>query len=148
MIRVKAWNDLFFGLFLVGCGAAALYFLAGLSVGSATRMGPGYVPGLLGLTVVGLGVLIVLRSFLQEGEAPEAWSLRSLTAVVAAILLFTFVERIGFGPAVAGTTLIACLGDRQTRWSQAVILAACLAVFSSVVFVKLLGLPFPLLPQF
>ena len=146
MIRGTNWNDVLFGLALVAAGTGGKALAADLPFGNAVRMGPGYVPTLLGWLTVAFGVANVLRGTIVAGPGLAAWSLRPLLAVSAAIGLFMAVDRIGLAAAVLGVTLVACLGERETRWAQAIGLAVVLAVFASLVFVRGLGLPFPLWP--
>lgn len=142
----RNWNDILFGTFLIVSGAVGVFLIGDLRLGTAMRMGPGYVPTLLCWLTIGFGVVIGLRGCVAHGPPLTTWALRPLIAVSAAIGLFMSVERIGLGAAVIGLTLIASLGDRETRWAHAIGLAVLLAVFASVVFVRLLGLPFPLWP--
>lgn len=145
-MRGANWNDVMFGLALVAAGAGGIALAADLPVGDAIRMGPGYVPTLLGWLTVAFGVANALRGTIVAGPALAAWPLRPLLAVSAAIGLFMAVDRIGLAAAVIGVTLVACVGERETRWAQAVALAIVLAVFASLVFVRGLGLPFPIWP--
>jgi hypothetical protein len=146
MVRVRNYNDLMFGAFLAAAGAAGAVLVADLRSGTAMRMGPGYVPLLLSWLTIGFGILIAARGLAVRGPAAERWPIRPLVAVPAAIALFMAMERVGLVLAVIGVTLVACAGDRDTRWGQAVGLAIILATFASFVFVKGLGLPFPLWP--
>ena len=146
MSHGRNWNDILFGTFLSMSGIAGMFLIGDLRLGTAMRMGPGYVPTLLCWVSIGFGVVIGLRGCLVPGPPPAAWTLRPLLTVSAAIWLFMSVERIGLGAAVIGLTLIACLGDRETRWAHAIGLAVLLAVFALLVFVRLLGLPFPVWP--
>lgn len=146
MSRSRSWNDILFGTFLIVSGAVGIFLIGDLRLGTAMRMGPGYVPVLLCWLSIGFGTVIGLRGFVTTGPPLAAWALRPLLAVSAAIGLFMSVERIGLSAAVIGVTLIACLGDRETRWAHAFGLAVLLAIFASIVFVRVLGLPFPLWP--
>lgn len=148
MLRINCSNDALFGIALVASGVTGLILSSDLAIGSATAMGPGYVPRMLGWLTVGLGALVVLRGMLAVGAPATGWALRPLLAVAAAIGLFMLVERTGLVLAVAGVTLVAALGDRQTRWREAAMLATLLAAFAALVFVKALGLGLPLWPAF
>ncbi|WP_306222868.1 tripartite tricarboxylate transporter TctB family protein [Bosea beijingensis] len=144
--KVKCGTDLAFGLFLLAAGLTALWLTSELRPGIAMRMGPGYVPRLLGWLSVGFGAVIATRGLLVEGPGLTAWAMRPLIAVSVAVFVFMGVERIGLVAAVVAVTLVACLGDRTTNWKHALVLAIGLAAFTGLTFVKALGLPMPLWP--
>jgi hypothetical protein len=148
VIRVRNWNDVSFGLFLALIGVAGLAVTSELRPGTAMRMGPGYLPSWLSWACIGLGAIILAKGFAKAGEAPEGWSLRPLVMISAAVTAFVLVERIGLFAAVVAVTLIGSAGDPETKWGQSLALAALLAFMCALVFVKALGLAFPLWPSF
>jgi hypothetical protein len=146
LLRVRGWNDVLFGIFLIVAGLVGLMLNWELRAGTAMRMGPGYVPILLSWLVLGFGGLMLGRGFIVEGPPPEPLRIRPMLAILAAVGSFLFVRELGLLPGVAIVTLIACAGDRETRWLQSAALAIGLSAFAGLVFVQLLGLPFPLWP--
>ncbi|MBL0901623.1 MAG: tripartite tricarboxylate transporter TctB family protein, partial [Reyranella sp.] len=52
-------KDFLSGLMFIAFGLAALYFGQRLALGTPVRMGPGYVPRMLSLILLGLGSAIV-----------------------------------------------------------------------------------------
>jgi hypothetical protein len=145
-MSLRSWNDILFGLVLIAAGAAGVVLAGDLPFGNAVRMGPGYLPTLLGWLAVVFGLASMLKGAITAGPALAAWSLRPLLAVAAAIGLFIAVDRLGLVATVAGATLIASCGEPEVRWAQAAGLALVLAVFASLVFVLALGLPIPIWP--
>ena len=143
---IKCGTDVAFGLFLIAAGLTGLWLSSELRPGITMRMGPGYVPRLLGWLSLGFGVVIAARGMLVAGPGLTAWAMRPLIAISAAVLVFMAVERIGLVVAVMAVTLVASLGDPNAKWWQAVVLAAVLAAFTGFIFVRALGLPFPLWP--
>jgi hypothetical protein len=141
-------NDALFGGFLCAIGALGLYLTADLRLGTAMRMGPGYVPMLMAWVCVGFGAVLIGRNLARPSQRPGRWSLRPLLAVLLAVAAFMTVQMTGLVAVVMVVTLIACAGDRETRWGQSLCLAIALSVFCALVFVKGLGLPFPLWPAF
>ena len=146
MLRIKGWNDVLFGVLLIACGTTGLFLISDLRRGTAMAMGPGYIPAALCWLNLGFGAVIGLRGLAIDGPPPTRWALRPLVAASAAIGFFMLVDRIGLMAGVIGVTLIAGLGDRETKWSQTLALALVLAVFAALAFVVGLGLPFPLWP--
>ena len=64
---MKNVQDFVAGLLFTAFGAAALWYGQGYNFGTATRMGPGYLPNVLGWSLVGIGVFITLRAFVISG---------------------------------------------------------------------------------
>lgn len=147
-MRVRNANDVCAGLFLIGVGAVGEWAAAGLRVGSAVRMGPGYVPQLLGWVVIGFGAAILARGLLAEGPRAEPWALRPLVLIPASIAAFGLtVERLGLVAAVLATVILARLAGRNGRPLETALLGLGLAAFCVLVFVRALGLTLPVWPQ-
>jgi hypothetical protein len=133
--------DLLAGGTFIVLGLAFAIGGARYDVGSALRMGSGYVPLALGCILVLLGLIVVAMAFrggdpaIRDVErAPVPWRRGGL--LVAAILFFGFfVSGLGLGPTLFVTTFIAAL-------TAAGITALCL-----VVFVVLLQLRLPVLGE-
>jgi putative tricarboxylic transport membrane protein len=147
MTRLRNPNDLLLGGSLIVISLFAFWLVADLRVGTAMRMGPGYMPRMLCWILLGLGAVIALRSVVVHGPRLETWALRPIVCVLGAIGLFAFVvDRGGLMLAIVGLFLLASLGDREARWREAVVLAIVVAGVCAILFVKLLGLPFPIWP--
>lgn len=123
-------------------------------VGSALRMGPGYVPLLLGGILTVLGLVIVALGFLGGDEQARALAdqeRRPIPWVPAALLLAgvlffgATVRGLGLAPALFVTTFLAALAGHRTGVVRALVTAAGLTVLCLVVFVSLLQLRLPLL---
>jgi hypothetical protein len=123
-----------------------LFFLLGalqLDIGTARRMGPGYMP--VGVSVIAMliGALIMLRGVSLAAPMPPVSS-RPLLAVLASVLVFGLgVRWLGLVPAVILTVLVAALGDRESRVGSAIVLALFLALATWAIFRLGLGLPIP-----
>ena len=123
-------------------------------LGSALRMGSGYVPLLLGGILTLLGLLIGAQAFLggdeharrlaDEERGPVPWWRGAL--LVAGVLFFgATVRGLGLAPALFVTTFLAALAGHRTGVVRALVTAAGLTVLCLVVFVSLLQLRLPLL---
>jgi hypothetical protein len=62
------------------------------------------------------------------------------------VVFASLIERAGMVAAVIAAVLIACLGGHRFRPVEAIVSAAVLAVLTSLLFVRLLGLPVPIVP--
>ena len=143
--------DLLAGGTFVLLGAAFAIGGSRYDVGSALRMGSGYVPLMLGGILVALGLLVVLTAFrggdpaLRDVErGPVPW--RRAGLLVTAILFFGFtVGGLGLAPTLLITTLLAALAGHEVKPARAALTAIGITALCLVVFVALLRLRLPLL---
>jgi Tripartite tricarboxylate transporter TctB family len=136
--------DLWAGLMFAGIGAAALWAGADYPQGVPSRIGPGYVPRLLGLLLSGIGLFLVARAWWarETVDATVAW--RPLLLILAAVVAFALVfEASGLVPAILVSVAIANFAAPENGWTTAVVLGAVLAFFAWALFVKGLALPLP-----
>ena len=90
------------GLFLLILAALAIYLARGLPQGSLRSMGPAMLPDWLAYGVGACGLILVLLSFLKDGDALEKSALRGPAVVLVAILAFALTIRpFSFGPLTA-----------------------------------------------
>jgi len=139
-VRADLWSGLLFG----GLGALALWAGADYPLGVPSRIGPGYLPRLLGILLLALGVLLVVRSrwTTEAIDTTVAW--RPTVLVLGAVVAFALVfEASGLVPAILVSVAIGNYAVPENRWTTAVVLGALLAFFAWALFVKALGLPLP-----
>lgn len=147
--RAYPSNDLCFGLLLLGLGILGLVAAAALPFGSAARMGPGFLPRLLCCLLVAIGALTMARAFAASADVAVPWAVRPMLGVVTGIASFTYaVESLGMALTVAGTVLLASLGNRNARPIETVLLAAGIAAGCTALFVQALGIGIPVWPEF
>jgi hypothetical protein len=144
-MRLFTLQDVWAGALLAAFGVAALIFGADLPMGTARRMGPGYMPYGLAWLLILFGALVALRGALAAGEAVGRTRLRPFIGVLGAGLAFALlIDRAGILIASASAILGAALADRTSRWHEVAALAVLALAFCAIVFVKLLGLNIPL----
>ena len=142
MTRVKNPQDFWAGLLFLVVGLGAAYFGRNYTFGTATKMGPGYLPTVLSWGLAGLGAILILRALIENGPKIEQSLYRPQFFILLAIVVFAFlIERLGLAPAIIVVTCVAALASSETRWIETTALAIGLAVLCSVLFVKLLGQP-------
>jgi putative tricarboxylic transport membrane protein len=147
MSNIKNMNDVMVGLVLIAVAAFALYLAWPLKPGSAAAMGPSYFPRMLCFIQMALGAGILIQGFNAEGSACEAWAPRPLIWVLASIVLFgVTIDRFGLVVSVVGLVLVSCLGHRGTRFHEAALVAAGMALFAVLTFPVGLGLPIRIWP--
>jgi hypothetical protein len=140
-------NDVAAGLMFVAFGAVGLYFARGYPVGSAVRMGAGYVPNGLSWLMIILGGGIAAKGFLAGGDKLTRWAWRPLFIITASILAFSFlIESAGLAIATLVLVIASAYAGDEFRWKEQAIVGIVLAVGSVLLFAKGLGLPLKILP--
>jgi hypothetical protein len=135
-------------LFFLLVGGAAFLLSQEYEIGSATSMGAGYFPALLGgvLMIVG-GALITkaLRSAETEKEPIQARSVQPLIFILIGVVLFALlIERAGLIVAILALIASACFKRALTNPAEVLSVFAILAAFSTIVFVYGFGMSMPL----
>lgn len=146
--RIGAPTDLVAGLFFTAVAALGLWLLRDVRLGTAMRMGPGFLPTAVCYGLLVLGLIMVGRSFFTAGAPLERWYLRPLALVLGAILAFALtIERLGLFVTILLVVAVAAFATPESRWREAILTALALAAFSTALFVKALGLPISSWPQ-
>src|SRR5262245_12582482 len=142
MIRVRNPQDFWAGLLFLAVGCLALWFGRNYRFGTATRMGPGYLPTVLSWGLVLIGAFLSLRAFALEGPPIERSLIRPQIFILLAIIVFgLLLERVGLAPAIIVVTIVAALASREMRWTETIAVAVGLAILCVGLFIYLLGQP-------
>jgi hypothetical protein len=148
-MKIKNPKDFWAGLMFIVFG---LFFVIGAGnyqLGSAARMGPAYFPTLLGGLMAVVGGIVFFRSFVLKGEKVAAIPLRLIFFITLSLLIFGYLLKpIGLVLALLCLVVISAFAGHEFRLKEALLLTFVLIVLSVLVFVKGLGLPFPLWPKF
>lgn len=140
-------TDAQLGMLAAAMGGGALWFSRDLATGTAARIGPGYFPAAIGAGLVAVGLVLILRGWRAPRLATEAWNLRALLLVSAALAAFwAAIERAGLAVAIAACIAIASLAAPERRWGQTVVAIALAVLGAWLLFVRTLGLPVRVLP--
>ena len=143
---IRHQKDFWTGIIFLFFGSAAVILGLDYPMGSAGRMGPAYFPTVLGGLLILVGAIGVIRSFLAHGEPVGKFYIKEIVLILVAVLLFGFLmRRAGLVPAALVLVLMSAYASPKFTWGASLLLAVGLAVFAVVVFVKLLGLPMPIL---
>jgi Tripartite tricarboxylate transporter TctB family len=144
-------KDCLSGLLFFAFGWGALHGAREFETGTLARMGPGWFPAALGVTLMLFGVFLMARGIGWPEKSPGAveWGWRAPACIVASMLAFGFlVPRLGLVPALVAMFFLAALGGREFRWREVLVLTAVMTALAVGVFVHLLKLPFQLFPGF
>lgn len=144
------WRDLLLGLFLVGVATGTLFATRNLAVGHAADMGPGYMPRVIALALLGFGLFFCARGAWRAGaaQAIEPVLARPLLAVLGAVGIFALTaEKLGLAIASVVTVVLASFATREARVLETVPFALVLSGAAVLLFIKVLALPVPVWPR-
>ncbi len=117
------------------------------TIGNLKHVGPGFFPLMLSgvLVLVGIGIALQSRPS-EDDEGDESLDLRGAGAIIAGILAFiALVTGAGLIPAAFACVFISAFGDREMTLRLASLMALVVSVAGSILFIKLLQLPLPLI---
>jgi len=162
VVSIKSEKDFASGLMFITIGGGFAWASASsYGIGSASQMGPGYFPLVLGLILSLLGAFILFFSLVVEtpdgGKVGDfAW--RPLVCILGANLVFGAllggVESIGLPSmgmvvAIVALTVISAMADETSfHLRRVLVLSTILAAGSYGIFIALLGLTMPVWPAF
>ena len=164
-MKIKSDQDFWAGLMFIGFGLFFIVFalgtpefidrivggklIAGYQMGSSVRMGPAYFPVMLGGLLAVLGLIVLFESIIVEGPKVAKFHFRPLIFIALSSLAFAYLLKpLGLVLASVILIFICAYGGHEFKWKEVAIMSVVLAVFSVIVFVKGLSLPFPVCPDF
>lgn len=125
--------------------ALLLYGYSTLNTGTARNMGPGYFPRLISIFLIVIGAAVILTAKTPSKIQLPNWPLRQIALVLIAILVFaSSLKYIGFLGAAFAMSFISAKARKETGFLQAVLIAAGVTLFCTVIFRFGLGIPFQL----
>jgi len=134
-------KDFLSGLMFVVFGLAALYFGQHLAVGTPVRMGPGYVPRMLSLILLVLGVLVCIVALVSGSEPVERPKWKPITLITIGIVCFALLfERAGLIPALVVLVTISSLAGEEFKLVEVIGNIVALSILCTVVFKVGLGM--------
>ena len=140
-------RDLIGGFLMVLIGAAFLLFGRELKVGTSFRMGPGYFPLILSVLMIILGLAMVVLAWRKpasgHGVGQVPWL--GVGLVTVPVVLFGLALRgLGLAPTLVMVVLLTAWASRHATVRASLPLALGIAAFCTVLFIRGLGLPLPL----
>jgi hypothetical protein len=147
-MKIKSAKDFWSGVMFLGIGGFFVaWAMSHYQMGTAVRMGPAYFPAVLGGLLCVLGVIVLLGSFAVEGPPVPRFSFRPLLLISVACVLYGYMMKpLGLVLSTAILVFLSAFGGHEFKWKEVAILYVVLVIFSVLVFVKGLTLPFPLWP--
>jgi hypothetical protein len=148
-----ARKDVLAGLMFMGVALLGLWLSRNYPIGTALRMGTGYVPRLLCWILLGLGVLVLVQGLRNaqamrtpSSEASAAW--RPVVFVTASLVIFGLsIERVGLVISILLLIGIGAVAARDLRPLETLAAALVLIALSWGIFILGLGLTIPVWPE-
>jgi len=138
-------NDLAAGGLFVAFGSYFVLEAMHYQLGTPLRMGPGFMPVMLGAILIALGIAVVIKGIGKtDEEAPSPWPWRGIIMVLGTIVFFAATIRgLGFIPVVLISSMATALSSSRNSILSALIISVGLCVLCLLVFVIGLGLIVP-----
>jgi putative tricarboxylic transport membrane protein len=149
--RLLLRKDVLAGLMFIAVAVLGLYLARDYTVGTAVRMGTGYIPRLLCWVLAALGAATVLQGLLPGGETVASekgarW--RAAVFVPGALVVFALtVEPLGLFIASLALVVVGSLAGRDLRLVEVAVAALVLAALCVGIFVWGLRLPIAIWPE-
>lgn len=146
--RVRAPKDFWAGLFFVFFGAFFAIYSLEYRIGNFHRLGSGMFPLLVGGTLAGLGIVLIFRSLINDGEAVARFALRSSGISLFAVVLFgVLIKPAGLVIATFALVVLSGIAQPESRLLHILALGVGIAIFCALLFVGVIGLPIPVWPS-
>jgi putative tricarboxylic transport membrane protein len=139
-------KDFWTGLLYILFGSSAILIARDYGMGTGGRMGPAYFPNILGGLLIVIGAISVIRSFIVHGAPIGTFAFKGLALVSVSVLIFGIVVRgAGLAVAIPILVIISAYASKRFRWGRTLLIAAGLTIFCSLVFIRGLGIPLPIM---
>ena len=139
-------KDFWTGLLYILFGSSAILIARDYGMGTGGRMGPAYFPNILGGLLIVIGAISVIRSFIAHGAPIGTFAIKGLLLVSVSVLVFGIVVRgAGLAVAIPILVIISAYASKRFRWGPTLLIAAGLTMFCSLVFIRGLGIPLPII---
>lgn len=152
-LHILARKDVLAGLLFVGVALFGLWLSRDYPIGTALRMGTGYVPRLLCWMLLALGVVVLVQG-LREGQGAHLVSSeqgspwRAVIFVSASLVIFgVSLERLGLVLSILLLIAVGSVAARGLRPLETLAAALVLIVLSWGIFILGLGLTIPVWPE-
>ena len=151
--RVLGRKDVLAGLLFIAVAALGLWLSRDYPIGTALRMGTGYVPRLLCWLLLGLGAIILVQGLREAQDArplssDDVSALRPVVFVTASLVIFGLsIERLGLVVSILLLIGVGAVVARGLRPLETLAAALVLIILSWGIFILGLGLTIPVWPE-
>jgi hypothetical protein len=151
--HMLARKDVLAGLLFVAVALTGLWLSRDYPIGTALRMGTGYVPRLLCWILLGLGAVVLVQG-LREAQTERPLSFgaaatwRPVIFVTASLVIFGLsIERLGLVVSILLLIAVGAVAAQGLRVLETLAAALVLIVLSWSIFILGLGLTIPVWPE-
>ncbi|MHA6297187.1 tripartite tricarboxylate transporter TctB family protein [Devosia sp. CAU 1758] len=139
-------NDLASGAIFVAFGAYFALEALRYEFGTPFRMGPGFMPIVLGGVLIALGIAVAAKGMGKpDTEVAPPWPWRGLLLVLGTILFFAATFRgLGFIPVVLIAGFVTAMSSAKNTVLSALVISVGLCLLCYLIFVVGLGMIVPL----
>jgi len=149
-LHILARKNVLAGLMFIAIAALGLWVSRDYPIGTALRMGTGYVPRALCWILMGLGAAILVQGLRQRDAPPERTSWRQLMPIVVvttSLVAFALaIEQLGLVLSILLLVGIGAIAARDIKIWETLVAALVLVVLSWAIFIFGLGLTIPVWP--
>jgi len=149
-LHILARKNVLAGLMFIAIAALGLWMSRDYPIGTALRMGTGYVPRLLCWILMGLGVAILVQGLREKDAPPERTSWRQLMPIVVvttSLVAFALtIEQLGLVLSILLLVGIGAIAARDIKIWELLVAALVLVALSWAIFILGLGLTIPVWP--
>jgi putative tricarboxylic transport membrane protein len=144
--KINRPKDLLAGALYVVGGGTTFLWAQKYEIGTATRMGPGYFPALLGLALILFGIAATVKGLVSKQPDPLAeHKVGPLVLMTASVISFgLLIERADLVVATFACLLFVCFRRLRTNPLEVLLLFMGVTIFNVVVFVDFIGMQIPL----
>ena len=153
VLHVLARKDVLAGLLFIGVALLGLWLSRDYPIGTALRMGTGYVPRLLCWLLLGLGAIVLVQGLREAQDArplssADVSALRPVIFVTASLVIFGLsIERLGLVVSILLLIGVGAVAARGLRPLETLAAALVLIILSWGIFILGLGLTIPVWPE-
>ncbi len=152
-LRILGRKNALAGLMFIGLAVLGLWLSRHYPIGTALRMGTGYVPRLLCWILLALGAVILVQGLREPdtghpadpGAPARLWPIVVVTASLVAFALS--IEQLGLVVSILLLIGIGSLAARGIKPWEVLAAAVGLIVLSWAIFILGLGLAIPVWPE-
>jgi putative tricarboxylic transport membrane protein len=146
---VRGPQDFVGGIALIAIALFALWASSDLQGMRGFSFGAGTAPRMFAYLLLGLGIAVMIVGLVSEGAHLATYAWRGPLFVSLSIVAFAVAIRpLGLVVSAFSAFLIAAMGTHETKWTETIIVGACLTLGCSLLFPYALGLPLQLFPRF
>jgi len=139
--------DLATAIMLIVFSAAGFFLNLEHPMGSARRMGPGYLPFLTFLLLTAIGIVLLVRGLVSGPVSQGKWAWRENWIILIALVAFGLtIEHLGIILSIFITVMISSYAEPVFKPVRAAAGAAVLIFICVTIFVWGLDIRLPLFP--